>query len=112
MLFRSYETWHTLSLSRLAADREIEVGAKNGNTAIFSAKDGFFLQLAKLSHLTDEFARRPNARIRIDLSLGREVPVMIQPLERERPAPPGAKPGANSFLSNFSVSQLKIKREL
>ena len=108
-----YETWHTLSLARLSADREIEVVAKNGVTANFGAKDDllreFIPQLAHLDFIIDKLSRRPPARVRIDLSLGREVPVMIEPLDPPRPAPPGAKTVPNPFLSTFSVSLSKTK---
>ena len=105
-----YQTWQTVSLARLTTDREIEVTTKSGTTANFSAKGEFFLQLAKLDYMIDKLARLPNTRARIDLSLGREVPVTILPNEPERPgSKTDAKAGSKPFLSVLSVPQLKPK---
>ena len=108
-----YRTWQTLSLARLSADREIEVLTKGGIIAVLSAKNElhreFVVQLARLDHITDQLSRRPHAWARIDLSLGREVPVKIQPLEPGRPARGGLKPVSSPFLSAFSSYPLKSK---
>lgn len=113
-----YLTWRVVSLERLELDREIEVTTKDGSHIVFTTKSDFFPQLAKLdnilSHLRDP-QRFPNARAaraRIDLSLGREVPVMLEPLlvTAEKPAShaPPLAPGFNVFPSSSS----KHPREL
>jgi cell division protein FtsQ len=105
-----YATWRTISLAHLVTDNEIEVTTKAGVVANFSAKGEFFLQLAKLDHIISEkLAHVAYRTARIDLSLGREVPVMIQLSEPERPVRPGAKPGPNRLLSVLSISQPKTK---
>lgn len=104
-----YQTWQKLTLARLVSDDEIEVETKNRVTAIFSAKGEFFVQLAKLDYICDQLASKPYARARIDLSLGREVPVMIEPLVPLRPTRTVAKPVSPRFPSAFSVSQLLSK---
>jgi len=70
--------WRVVSLARLAADREIEVRTAGGVTVVFSARDDFFRQLAKLDFLWEVLASAPKPPARIDLTLGREVPVMLE----------------------------------
>ncbi len=80
-----YITWQIVSLERLESDHELEVTTKNGSRIVFTTTSDFFPQLAKLDnilgHLRDpqRFPTARAARARIDLSLGREVPVMIEP---------------------------------
>jgi hypothetical protein len=96
-----YRTWVSLSLARLAADREIEVHTRDGSTIIFSAARDFFVQLATLDYLATRVRREPGSHARIDLTLGRNVPVMITPAGEagaaRRPPPPG--PGRFSLDS-------------
>ncbi len=76
-----YRDWHSVSLAHLADDREIEVTVKNGLAVVFSAHGGFFLQLANLDYIAHRLARSPGVRApRIDLSLGRDVPVQGEPV--------------------------------
>ena len=82
-----YREWQTISLARLASDRELEVTTKQGLTVVFSAKGEFFPQLGKVDYLVEKLGRLPPGRARIDLSLGREVPLTIEP-----PAAPTARP--------------------
>jgi len=102
-----YHSWQVVSLARLASDRELEVTTKDNSTIIFTARTDFFLQLAKLDYMTEKLAAMPVARARIDLSLGREVPVMIEPLPSrsgaERPSP---APGFNVFPSSKNQREL------
>lgn len=72
-----YRTWTSLSLARLASDREIEVQTRDGTTVVFSAARDFFVQLATLDYLATRVRREPGSRARIDLTLGRNVPVMV-----------------------------------
>jgi cell division protein FtsQ len=85
-----YQTWMAVSLARLASDRELEVTTRNGTTIIFSTARDFFGQLAKLDYLVEKLADTPAARVRIDLSLGRNVPVLIEPPAAAPDAPDAA----------------------
>lgn len=93
-----YRDWQTISLARLASDRELEVTTKQGVTVVFSAKGEFFPQLGKVDFLVEKLSRLPPGRARIDLSLGREVPLTI-----EAPPPAAAKasrPSAPAAAAN------------
>jgi cell division protein FtsQ len=74
-----YQSWLAVSLARLPVDRELEVTTKNGTTIVFNATGEFFVQLATLDYLLEKMANTPMARARIDLTLGRNVPVTIEP---------------------------------
>lgn len=74
-----YRDWHSVSLSRLAADKAMDVTLKNGTVVAFNAQGGFFLQLAYLDYFAERLARVPVPTPRIDLTLGRDVPITIQP---------------------------------
>lgn len=106
-----YRTWHVVSLARLATDREIEVRTRGPHAAtiVFNATDDFFRQLAKLDYLWQTLASRPAVQARVDLSLGRQVPVTIaEPAATEPPAGPAAKPAFSAFPSTL----FQPKREL
>lgn len=70
-----YQTWEVVSLARLESDAEIEVTTKDSSQIVFNANGGFFVQLARLDYLLEQLARLPPTPVRIDLSLGRDVPV-------------------------------------
>ncbi|MBI5688495.1 MAG: FtsQ-type POTRA domain-containing protein [Verrucomicrobia bacterium] len=93
---RLYRAWQSVSLARLASDREIEVTTKNGTIVVFSARGDYFVQLATLDYLIERLADTPMTRARIDLTLGRNVPVMIEP---PAPAESGAAPRPASVIS-------------
>ncbi len=97
-----YREWRVVSLDRLALDRELEVTMRTGACAVFSAKTDFFPQLAKLNHILLRLAdpsRFPAERVeraRIDLTLGREVAVTLEPIfATARAAKPALTPGFN-----------------
>jgi cell division protein FtsQ len=90
-----------ISLARLATDRELEARTVAGTTVVFGARGDFFRQLAKLDYLWDSLASAPGVPARIDLTLGREIPVMI-------PTPP-AQP---AVTGEFPPLQSKTRREL
>lgn len=111
-----YETWRVVSLARLEADREIEVRAAGGFTVVFNAGQDFFRQLAKLDLIWEKVAHAPAVQTaHINLSLGREVPVMIElvarPAAQARPAAAKTAPAspARPFVFSFSSQN---KREL
>lgn len=112
-----YRTWHIVSLQRLRTDREIEVRTRGlqSMTIVFNASGDFLLQLAKLDYMWDSLAARAVQQARIDLTLGRQVPVTILPVA---PAPPTEDRGAAISRTTATVFpfssplQSKIQREL
>ena len=106
-----YPSWLSVSLARLAADRELEVTTKKGVTIVFSAKGEFFLQLAKLDYMIERLARVTESRARIDLSLGREVPLTIESVASPTVRPISLKPVATPVSLGTSSIQLRHQRE-
>lgn len=69
-----YRGFRVVSLVRYAKDNVIEVNTPEIECVVFSAKDDFFRQLARLDSIRDVL--QPQQPLpRLDLSLGREVPV-------------------------------------
>ncbi|HVS54401.1 MAG TPA: FtsQ-type POTRA domain-containing protein [Opitutaceae bacterium] len=87
-----YSAWAVVSLARLDSDRELEVHtrAPQDVTMVFNADTDYFRQLARLNFMWENLANRPGAQARVDLSLGRQVPVMVS----ESAAPAVSAPGA------------------
>jgi cell division septal protein FtsQ len=86
---RLYDSWQVVSLAKLDSDDEIEVRTKTGTLVVFGAKADFFLQLAKLDYQWEVLANATAPVAKIDLSLGREVPVTFA----SQPAAPPPKAG-------------------
>ncbi len=108
-----YLAWQNVSLARLESDNEIEITTRDHTTIVFSAKGVFFVQLANLDYVMERRLRLPQTRARIDLSLGREVPVMIEPLAAAIEAKPDLPKGAMvPFFPALPGSQSSSKREL
>jgi cell division protein FtsQ len=106
-----YQHWQSVSLARLESDRELEVTTKNGTKALFTAKGSFFVQLANFDEIVDRLSRIPGARARVDLTLGREVPVTVETVVPEvNTDRPATADGA--FLPFSPASTSNIKREL
>lgn len=106
-----YRGWNVVSLARLEADREIEVRTRGGATIIFSATTDFFPQLAKLNYIWDRLLKGTDGPVRIDLSLGREVPVRAEdPAALPLPAP--ARAIAAPAFSISPPTPSKKQREL
>ena len=105
-----YFHWLSVSLARLESDRELEVTLKSGTKAMFSAKGNFFLQLAIFDEIIERTARVPGTSARVDLTLGREVPVTLEPA----PLTDGKGSHASTAAPVFPLfpSPSKIKREL
>jgi hypothetical protein len=86
---------------------------KEGHTIVFNAVGGFFVQLAKLDSILEKLASAPGARARIDLSLGREVPVKLDGLAINRDSKSNPSKVANvPTFTPLLISQSKTKREL
>lgn len=106
-----YRTWHIVSLARLESDREIEVRTRTPLAAIvvFRAPGDFLGQLAKLNFLWEQsLAQPPAGTLRIDLSLGRQVPVMIEPAVDAPVRAAGARPAPARSFSLLSSAQPRI----
>lgn len=110
-----YRTWHVISLARLRSDREIEVRTRAplAATIVFGATGDFLLQLAKLDYMWDQLAKKPLRHARIDLSLGRQVPVTVDVApESDVAADTHAAAPTPEFSLLPALSSLKIQREL
>lgn len=106
-----YHKWHSVSLARMALDREMEVTLSTGTRALFSAKGNLFEQLARLDYIVDRMGRNLASRVPIDLTLGREVPVTLETASTDPTVAP--VPGNALHASPlFPRSQSKTKREL
>ncbi len=124
-----YRTWSVVSLARLDSDRELEVRTRDPYqvTIVFAANPAeertprdvsFLQQIAKLDLLWDTLAKNPGAVARVDLSLGRQVPVSIEdpnapvlPVKSRAGAAPVTLPATFSF-SPSAQPQPRTKREL
>lgn len=75
-----YRGFQVVSLLRLAKDQVIEVRTSEIDCVVFSTRDDYFRQLARLDSIRDVL-QLPQERPlpRIDLSLGSEVPVAFAP---------------------------------
>jgi len=105
-----YRTWQTVSLARLVLDRELEVTNGQGVTVVFNAKGEFFPQLARLDFVLERRDRLQMAgTMRIDLSLGREVPFTIEPSPAVEAKSVAARAPTPPATLTF---QLRTKREL
>ena len=107
-----YQSWEIVSLARIESDDELEVTTKDHSIVVFSAKGGFFVQLAKLDYMLEQLARMPPARVRIDLSLGRDVPVRPLPAAAETPPVPARSAVLRPLFQVFPTSQSQTHREL
>ena len=99
-----YRTFQVVSLARLASDDEIEVRTTEMTQVIFSTRDDFFRQLAKLDRVRDEFKPTPELPLaKVDLSLGQfpvvagPVPGPGVPLPKATAIPAQAKPAVAAF---------------
>lgn len=109
-----YRTWLIVSLARFRSDHEIEVRTKPGTLVVFGADGDFAVQLAKLDYQWEALARLPTPAAKIDLSLGREVPVAFD-VATTKPTAAGtvslkSAPAQNLFVLPNSSS--RTKREL
>lgn len=108
-----FPTWHIVSMERLQLDDEIDVITKNGTTVVFDARSSYFKQLAWLDSIVERLEQMPMARARIDLSLGRDVPVMIEPLDKTAGAATATvRPAAAPTFPSINIFQAKTTREL
>jgi hypothetical protein len=102
-----YASWSVISLAHLDADHQIEVRTKRGPCTIyFSTRDGYFRQLGKLNYIWDQLTRIPEAKATIDLSLGSDVPVMVEstPEGADLGGPAAAKAKDNRAARTVALS--------
>lgn len=115
-----YRSWEIISLERLAKDREIEVSTVEGIKIVFGVTDAaaselarrknFIDQLARLDVIWEKIAHLPLARGSIDLTLGSEVPVRLEPAVAS--AEPAAAPRPIPSVRSLPPSTLQFSREL
>lgn len=74
-----YREWLIVSLSRLNDYRELVVKAQDIDRIVFSAKDDYFMQLARLDHVIDQTrgALDEPSLQSVNLALGLQVPVTL-----------------------------------
>ena len=96
-----YRSWRVISLARLASDGELEVRTVQGVKIIFGVSGDYFRQLAKLDFMWEKLANLPEAQARVDLSLGREVPVLIEAAAAAEP--PGRAAARNGAAPTISI---------
>lgn len=73
-----YRNFKIVDMARLDADGDLGVRMPEITEVIFSTRDDFFRQLAKLDSIRDALQPQPdNPLPRLDLSHGREVPVTM-----------------------------------
>jgi cell division protein FtsQ len=74
-----YREWLFVSLARLADHNEISVKAQDVAEIVFTTKEDFFPQIAKLDYIIDELKRTtPDVAVAsIDLAIGSQVPVKL-----------------------------------
>ena len=102
-----YRDWEIVSLARLAETDEILVTAHDIPEIVFTRKQAFFKQVARLDFIIDRVHELPDPVLKsVDLTHERDLPVMLgtsaQPAAAKAPAP--------NFL--LQPSQRKIKRDL
>ncbi len=107
-----YRTWSVISLARLKLDREIEVRTTRGTTIIFSTESDYLNQLARLDYMLDQLPATPGMTARIDLSLGREVPVRLELPPDGEPSAAIGGPRIQPPLSFLPAAQPRPTREL
>jgi cell division protein FtsQ len=117
-----YATWQIVSLERFQSDKEIDVKTQPGTVVVFGADGDFALQIAKLDYQWERIEQLPMVPSKINLALGREVPVTFEePLTPASvsargvtpvPARPAAMTAPAPLFSLIPPSPPKITREL
>ncbi len=112
-----YAMWRVVSLARLQSDKEIEVRINTGTVIVFGTDSDFALQIAKLDYQWDLIGKLPTPPSKINLALGREVPVTFDapvPAGTTAPrvtVPAKSAPALAPLFSLIPNSQPKTKRE-
>lgn len=108
-----YRGWQVVSLARLATDGEIDVQTRQGARIIFSAREDYLRQIAKLD-LVFADSKDPTKPLReVNLALGSQVPVTYgtaAPTLAETAAAP-SRPSLASTQSSLSTLHIDIHRE-
>jgi cell division protein FtsQ len=74
-----YRDWTVVSLDRLETQDEIVVKSQEVPEIVFSRREGFFQQVARLDYIVDRVRQTPESGPiqSVDLSLGGQVPVRL-----------------------------------
>ena len=96
---RLYNSWHKVSLERLAQDGEIEVWTRDGLKIVFGANEDFLRQLARLNIVLESAGANPVPPLHeVNLALGSQVPVAFGPA-----AAPAASTAAVPAFPDFHL---------
>jgi cell division protein FtsQ len=107
-----YANWQSVSLARLDADRQLVVTTKDGSTIVFGASGDYYLQLLRLDTIAERLEMLPGSKVRVDLSLGREVPVTVEPPAVPETRGRSGKPKApESIATRLSLPLTQPKKQ-
>ena len=108
-----YRSWQVVSLARLATDGEIDVQTRQGTRIIFSAREDYLRQIAKLDLIFAESKDPTKPLKEVNLALGSQVPVTYgtsaPTLAESAPAP--ARPSLAPAHPTLSTLHIDIHRE-
>ncbi|HTQ29601.1 MAG TPA: FtsQ-type POTRA domain-containing protein [Opitutaceae bacterium] len=96
-----YRSFAVVSLARLASDGELVVRSQDIPEIIFSTRDDFFRQLARLDYVLDLARTQPDKPLKsVDLADGLQVPVALSPDSPNAAAATAAPPatGGGAFV--------------
>lgn len=103
-----YSTWAVISLKRLVSDHQLEIRTKGDSTIVFNTREDYFRQLARLNYIWDQLVKHPGVKAKIDLSLGEDVPVMVEMPEEAtqpngKPSPAPEKPAVRPARAETTI---------
>jgi cell division septal protein FtsQ len=104
-----YSTWQVISVGRLASDGEIEVRTKDGMRVVFGTNENFLRQIARLDLLIDSTTDPTRPLMRVDLSLGSQVPVAYgtaAPMLTELPPAAATEPAKRPLIAFPELSNI------
>lgn len=96
--------FQVISMSRYARDGVLLVRTTDVPEVIFSSRDDFYRQLARLDYILDELRARPNSPAVRSINLavgGMQVPVSFETTPSAAPARPAARPAPVAPANNL-----------
>ena len=103
-----YRDWQVVSLARLAAHDEIVVRMAGGPEVVFTRRQDFYKQVARLDFILEEARQRVGAApVRVNLALGQHAAVAF-----DRPARELAAAEAPSTSFRLQPSEKRASRDL
>jgi cell division protein FtsQ len=93
-----YRDWQVVSLARLAEHDEIVIRSREIPEIVFSRREGFFRQLARLDYVTDRVRERLGAApTSVNLALGSQVPTTMPPAAESLRSPSSSSNPRKNF---------------